>query len=498
MADVTPQQARAIEETLWRRGDLRFLFGSLPILPPRVGVASLRAIYDWVMEKWGKGQPIFVLCHRRTGKTSVGFVVGGQLCIKHPRSRVAIVCDTKEHAVDLSKQIAAPIFDRCPEGVRPVWHETQRAWLFPNGSRIEMYGNEPNQTKRLRGGKFRAIIVEEARDLPHLETAVETVFKPALADTAGSQLMFASTVPEQEDTPCERYYRQADEAGAAYTLRLSENPDYPRSFYENEARAALGGEFGGAFQREYECVFMHEDDARLIVPEFTPPARLEIMREVPFQAHWRWYMGLDPGGLDPTGMAWVAYDERVNLAYVAKELQVRDLLTTAELAKLIRATELELFRGHHRPNRIERYADITDTQLIHNLNVDQGLDFRGSANDDLWGNMDNLRRAVQERTLAAAPDCKQLAWEMTHARRTNNGKQILRTKHGHADVLMAVYYVHRNLVRKPRPLQPTAPAQPLVEMGLVAPPGKTDIIRLLRRPFGEPELLPGMKRRTRF
>ena len=479
---ATASERALAEATLWRRGNLRFLIGSMPIVPPRVGVDKLREAYDWVTVGWGKGKLLFLCCHRRFAKSSVLLVKGAEECIKYPRCRVAVISDTKEHAVDIAKQICGPIFDRAPDGVRPTWHETHRKYYFPNGSTLEFFGSEPQQRGKVRGGKFRAIIVEEGREIPELASAVESVYRPALSDTAGSQLIFATTPAEQENSDVEMYYRKAPEEDTLYEMPLSANPDYPPSFAEAIKREILGGEGGGPYQREYECQWIHNDDTRLIVPEFTPRQRPKVVRVLPWGFHWRWYCGLDPGGRDPTGLVWVAYDERSDEVYVAKELQIRELVTTAVLAQKIRDAEDELFRGKFRPH-VERFADQTDLTVLFNLANEQKLLFNGSPNDDLWGNFDRLRKDVETAAMAVDPSCRVLHSEMAHARRTDNGKQILRTKAGHADVLMALYYVHRNLVRKPRPKPRVALADPMVEMGL-RPAQKIDLGRWLRNPLG--------------
>ena len=167
----TAAERALAEATLWRRGQLRFLIGAMPIVPPRIGVESLRECYDWITAHWGKGGALYLSCHRRFAKSSVVLLKGIEVCIQYPRTRVAVVSDTKEHAVDIAKQICGPYFDRAPDGVRPTWHETHRKYYFPNGSSLEFFGSEPQQRQKLRGGKFRAILVEEGRDIPELDEA---------------------------------------------------------------------------------------------------------------------------------------------------------------------------------------------------------------------------------------------------------------------------------------------------------------------------------------
>ena len=454
----------------------------MPIVPPRTGVESLRECYDWLTANWGKGGALYLSCHRRFAKSSVVLLKGIEVCIQFQRTRVAVVSDTKDHAVDIAKQICGPYFDRAPDGVRPTWHETHRKFYFPNGSTLEFFGSEPQQRQKLRGGKFRVILVEEGRDIPELASAVESVYRPALSDTKGSQLVFATTPADAEASDIEMYYRKALDENLLFELPLSRSKDYPPSFALSIQKEILGGEGGAPYQREYECQWIHADDTRLIVPEFTPARRSKVVRALPWAYHWRWYCGLDPGGRDPTGLVWVAYDERSDDVYVARELQIRELLTTAELAKRIRSEEDELFRGKFRPH-VERFADATDLTVLYNLANEQKLLFQGSANDDLWGNFDRLRKDVETGALAVDPSARVLQSEMAYARRTDNGKQILRTKAGHADVLMALYYVHRNLVRKPRPKPKPQLADPVAEMGLRATQ-KVDIVQFLRNPLG--------------
>jgi hypothetical protein len=468
----------------------------MPILEPRVGVESLRRAYDWLRERWGKGGHLVLLCHRRFAKSSLLFLIGAEECIRHPRCRIAVPCDSKEHATDISTQIATPLFDRAPPGVKPTWIQTRHLWRFPNGSTLELFGGEKSQLARARGGKFRAVLAEEARDHPHLRLSIESVYRQSLADTAGSQLLLVSTVPEQEQSDFEAYFKQAEENGNAWIMPLSQNPDYPRSFYEKEAAHALGGERGGDFQREYECQWIHSDDVRLIVPEFDPKARREIVQEKEAPAWARWFHGLDPGGFDPTGLVWGWYDERNDHVHVVRELQIRTQVTTPELARAVRETHKDLFK--HGTPPLEWWADPADGTTLHNLNVDQGLIYRASGNDDLWGNFDAIRRSVQERTMTIDPSCTTLVHEMTHCRRTRDGKKIQRDRFGHGDVMMALYYCMRNLVRKPRPKQATPAANPLADMGMAPKVQKMDIIRFLRFPYGQPGGGPlGMKRRIR-
>jgi hypothetical protein len=121
-------------------------------------------------------------------------------------------------------------------------------------------------------------------------------------------------------------------------------------------------------------------------------------------------------------------------------------MVSSDLAPLIRAKEVELWGGDHRPLRIQRVMDNDPTSQGEMLK--EGLLFAGIGKKDLRGYVNSLRKLVKQEKLVIHPRCKKTiaclykgAWKARH-----NEDSELKFKEdgelGHFDLLAALIYAN--------------------------------------------------------
>jgi hypothetical protein len=450
-------------QKLWLAGELRFKFKDRP---------WQRRMYEFARALIG--QLIVFLCHRRSGKSTCGIVLLLEECIRNSNTTCAIICKTKDQARAICEETLPELLGDCPRELAPRRIKNDFAYAFDhNDSKLVILAADGLSSTRIRGRKFKFILVTEAGFIDNLENLVKSILLPTTRDVLGQfrgTILLESTPSEEEDHDFEHLWEAALLDERAFLLPVSANNDLAPEVVEL-FKKDCGGEDSETYQREYECKFGTTKN-RNAIPEFTqerafvgdlekklPP----IVREVTRPAGADRYASMDPGGTHLTGMVWGHYNFESDLVCIEDE-EALDNTTSDVVAKLVTDREKKLW-GENPDGRLLRVADNDNVILLYDLQREHGVKFVSSAKDNKDAQINKLRLMVRNGRIAIHPRCKLLIKTLRLARRAKQKRkgfeEMEKEGLGHADLLDALLYLVRNVRRHEMP--PDVPTRQVQE-----------------------------------
>lgn len=221
------------------------------------------------------------------------------------------------------------------------WKESEKVFIFPNGSRIKLgYCENEGDANQYQGQEYDVIGFEEATAFSEAQLvfiatclrSTRTDFKPRIYYTAnpggpGHQYikrLFIDCEYQGKENPDDYVFIPA----SVYdnTVLMEANPEYVQlleNLPEDLRRAHLEGDwnvFAGQYFREFS-------------------KEIHVCRAFKIPEHWRRFRGFDYG-LDMTACYWCAVDEGGKL-YVYRELYESDLTLTQAAERIQTMTPLE-------------------------------------------------------------------------------------------------------------------------------------------------------------
>jgi hypothetical protein len=461
-AQIEQKKART---KLWRKGNLAWKFAERP---------WCREMYDWVRKAWGIAGFLFVMMHRRGGKSTTALAIGLEECLRAPNITVAIVTNTREQAEGICTEAMTELLKDCPKDLAPRLIKNKYTYVFDhNNSKLVMLPADKTNFQKLRGRKFRLIIFTEACFIDGIGEIIKKTL-PTLRDVLGQtsgMMLLESTPPDEPGHDTELLFAEAELDGRAWTLPLSRNTRASALFVE-QAKKDSGGEDSITYRREYELEFVFEDETT-VLPEFTK-ARAEegdldkglprIVREVARPPGADLYSALDIGGTDLSALVYGFFHFTEDLLVIEDEDAMVNF-TSDVLARKVRAKEEKLW-GVEPKGKLRRYADNNNLILLFDLYKLYKLKFQASGKDNKDAVVNLLRVMIKEGRIAIHPRCKLLIKTMRTAKHASQKRKgFRRTKElGHADLLEALLFVVRNVRHREMP-KDTSPAQPQATQG---------------------------------
>lgn len=150
-----------------------------------------------------------VMCSRRAGKTDDNSTNLIYTCIT-PNSPCLYVNKTFRNAIDQMWQLCE---DQATEIGLEITDGTSKAegmMVFTNGSSIKFSGNSNDaEADKLRGGKYRLVIIDEAGHQRNMKYLVDEVLSPALMDYEDSIMVLSGTPPRVPHTYVEKCWNES-------------------------------------------------------------------------------------------------------------------------------------------------------------------------------------------------------------------------------------------------------------------------------------------------
>lgn len=437
------------EALAWGKGDIT------PILH-----AGQRKI-DKVFET-SPHQVQVVLCARGFGKTYWGSAKASSRAILKPKARIKIATEFQTDLENLILPNFDAVLETCPEEIRPEWRPSKSRFIAPNASVIDLIGldRKPNG---LRGQhKIDLIILEEAGFITKLEQIYRSVIVPITTHSPHCKIVLISTPPESLDHYFWTFVDKAEAEGALTVLTIDDNPMLrPEDIKRIEKE--MGGRESTQFRREYLCERVSEE-SRMVLPEFKTERHVKADQRDEYFPFYLKHAALDGGVRDLTVQLFAYYDWKRAKIVVEDEMVFggRDVLSSRIFARTVDIESAIEYK------RVRRFADNNDLILLQDLNrlahqkgvesghADAQVHWMPTRKDSLEASINLIREALTFDQLEIHPRCKHLIGTCKTALWNKQRTDLQRSEvYGHADAIMALVYLLRNIDKHTNPIPRT-------------------------------------------
>lgn len=414
---------------------------------------------------------------RRIGKSFAAMVIGTEACIQANNVRIPVIAPSEDSLEEYTKPAMNSIIADAPPEVKPEWVASESAYVFPNGSRIVLYGAYTDAAIDTigRGPAAHGIIIEEGGHHKNL-AKVRKVVSPQRLSTRHlpgyGWLLIVGTPPESTAHPFVQYSKAARDEGREvhYTVYQGHlDAATIRQHIEEEAEGIPYDEY--LKTEDYRREFLAEliaDPTRKVL-KFADETRLKECVER-YKAlggrptHFAVYEGMDVGW-SPDWTFWLLawWDYTSRTLVVEKELLWRDGFRHEDMAAEMRAAEVALLgparvsafgTGYRKPSRWSDYSPV----LLAELADKHDLVFSPTAKDDRDTAISACDRMIPGYggvgRLAINPECKELLKQMEAALWNKGRTEFARDapkRYGHYDGVAALVYLTRNVIRDENP-----------------------------------------------
>ena len=436
---VTPEEAAII---LWNESVLHWMLHD-----------GQKSLYDSYINCTDK--TLVWNCSRRFGKSFTLCVIAIETCLKKSNSLVKYACGKQVDARGIIRPLIRDIITSCPKDLRPEFKVQERAWVFPNGSRIELTGLDGGRAESIRGGACDLAIIDEAGLVADLEYIITSIILPTTLTTKG-KIILASTPPKSYVHPFIKYVNVARIQGNLSTKTIYDNPLIDPSELQKIIDES-GGQNSVTFRREYLCEVL-KDDNYSIVPEFTPEIKALTVKEWARAPFYDSYVSMDLGLKDLTVVLFAWYDFKEAKIIIEDEFVINgQKFNTQSLAEGIKKKESETFTDKLTGEERNPLLRVSDNNLIviNDLWVLHGLRFLATRKDDADAALNNVKIMIQNEKIIINPRCKTLithleagVWNKSKTSYERSGDM------GHFDAIDSLKYLVRNVQLNKNPYPP--------------------------------------------
>jgi hypothetical protein len=284
-----------------------------------------------------RSQFIDAQCSRRAGKSNGLALRFFHTMETHPGSQCVYLALTRDSA----KEIMWPVLEELDKkyAVGCTFTESKLTVVHPNGAKLILYGaDQKNFIKRLKGRKFPGIAIDEAQDFgSHLQTLIDDVLSPALADYEDSWLALVGT---PGPVPIGYFFQVTNERKYGYSHHewtLFENPFLPNAkpFVEALKKKRGWEDNHPTFLREYNNLWVLDTESLLI--KYSPEKNhYDALPVLPPGKTWHHITGVDLGLRDADALGTIAWSDVSDEIYLVNE-EIATGHAITELAEALNA-----------------------------------------------------------------------------------------------------------------------------------------------------------------
>jgi len=447
-------KAEAIAK-LWKLGNLTYKLHSSQV-----------DMYNKVRE----GEDIIrvIACCRGWGKSFALLTIAFEFCLKKPNTIVKYAAPTAKDLKSIVMDNFRKIMEDCPTSVSKniKWKIQENKIVFGNGSEIHLAGVEKGNYEKLRGATADLCIVDEAGFCDKLDYIVKSVMFPMIArgqgDVRAKRLIMASTPSKTNDHDFIKYMKDFEFKDKLVKYTIDDNPliqqQADNSGYASREKyidVVIAGQYADgreatAFQREYLCSVINEEDDSVIPEMSKKDIYQQTVKEWVNPDHYSPYVAMDIGFRDLTVVLFAYYDFQNAKLVIKDELVLSGAkMLTDNLAIEIKQKELANFldklTGEARKPYL-RIADNNNPILLQDLSVKHSLHFKATDKDDKHAALNNLRMLLKSGRIIIDPKCKTLISHLKggvwNSARTSYARS---PDKGHYDGIDAISYLCRNV-----------------------------------------------------
>jgi hypothetical protein len=318
----------------------------------------------------------------------------------------------------------------------------ESAYVYPNGSRLEISGFNAGEIESMRGPKAHLIIVDECGFMSELKYGLRSVLFPKLNSTKGSMLL-CSTLPKSAAHEYWDIVKKAEFDGTLLKKDIFSCPRYTKEDIDGFAEE-VGGYDSVDFRREYLNEMITDQDSA-VFPEATEEKMKNIIMEHKRPAFYDTYVSMDIGFRDYTAIIFGYYDFIKGKMIIEDEILLKgNKVTTTSVTTLVDMKEEELW-GAKKPYL--RVSDNNNPIFLNELaQHPHDLSFMATAKDNKEAAISKVRLLIQQEKLIINPRCKSLINHVKYAtwnsKRTGFDRDL---QNGHFDAADALIYMIRNI-----------------------------------------------------
>jgi len=437
---MTPElDLKTAKEKLWRSG----------IVSWKLHDTQLQ-MYDAINSSTSS---IFVInSSRQIGKSYLLCALAIEWALKYPSTKICYLAPQAK----MVKKIILPrihtIFEDCPEELKPTYRVNDQVYIFVNGSEIHIAGTDADRCENIRGQVFHKVICDEAGFIDRLDYVVSSILMPTISTTRG-RIILSSTPPISSDHSFVRYAREAEAGGYYIKKTIFENPLIGKEQIE-ELKKHAGGVTSDAWRREYLAEFITSEEFA-IFPEATDAQMDKLVKMWQRPPYFDSYTSVDLGYTDNTGYLFAYWDFLANKLIIEDEA-LQQKPNSSKIAELIRAKEKDLWESNGTIKEpLKRIMDGNDITISDLNSPPNSLRFVKTRNDDPQAAVNEVRLMLQNEQIIIHPRCKSLIIQLKSGVWDTTKKKFARSEsQGHFDLLAALIYLVRNLIKYKNPFPP--------------------------------------------
>jgi hypothetical protein len=378
-------------------------------------------------------------CSRRAGKSSGLAIKFFKTLEKHPGAQCIYLALTREAAFSIMWNLLIEFNEFYKLGC--TFTESRLTMNHPNGSKLRLLGADAkNFIKRLRGIKTPGVAIDEAQDFgPHLQSLVDDILTPAMADYADSWLAITGT---PGPVPNGYFFEVTQQKKYGYSLHkwtILDNPHMPNAynFIEELKQKREWKDNNPTLLREWLNNWVL-DVSSLWIKYDRIASNYTSLPSVP-EHKLHYILGVDIGFNDADAIAVVCWDEKSSITYLVEEV-IKTKQGVTELADQINA-----LRKKYNPDQIVMDAGALGKKVHEELSRRHQIPVQAADKTRKQENVEFLNDALRTGRFKAKETSRfaqdsylvQIDWDKTTPDR------VVIKKQPHSDIIDAVLYAFK-------------------------------------------------------
>ena len=383
------------------------------------------------------GRFVAAQCSRRAGKTNGLAIRFFKTMEKHPKSQCLYLSLTQDSARSILWPVLKELDDKYRIGC--TFTESKLEIRHPNGSKLKLMGADlKNFIKRLRGRKYPAVGIDEIQDMgPHVQSLIDDVLTPAIADYPDSWLAITGT---PGPVPQGYFFEVSQQLQYGYSVHkwdLTKNPYMPNpsGFIADLIKKRSWTPDNPTLLREWKNQWVLDVQSLWIRYN----ENINNYTQLPKEHKFNYILGVDIGFRDADAIAVVAWSETTPITYLVEERLARRQGMTALIAQI---DELQKKYGAY---KILLDEGGLGKKVAEDIRQRFGAPLQAADKAHKQNNVEFLNDAMRLGKFMASKDSQfakdsylvQIDYEKTTPTRT-----VLK-KNYHSDIIDAVLYAFR-------------------------------------------------------
>lgn len=379
---------------------------------------------------------IDVQCSRRAGKTNGLAYRFFRTLEKHPKQQCIYLGLTLESAREIMWPVLQAINDKHRIGC--TFLDSKLTMKHPNGASLKLYGADmKNFIKRLKGRKYPGVGIDEAQDLTTIQSLIDDVLTPSIADFEDGWLALTGTpgpVPAGyffEVTHNHKYGFNHHE----WTLMDNPYMPNPQAFLTDLKSKREWKDDNPTLKREYQNQWVLDVESLWIRYNESK----NHFTTLPANHKWNYVMGVDIGFNDADAIAVLAWSETTDETYLVEEI------ITQKQGISALATQIDAVQKKYDASKIMLDEGGLGKKVAEDLRQRFGCPLEPADKAHKQSNVEFLNDALRRGKFKAAKDSRfaldsylvQIDWDRS------TPQKIVIKKKPHSDIIDSVLYAFR-------------------------------------------------------